>query len=141
MDARQADGRGDATHLLIDVKVISPLTSDGRAKHSAAAYSTLGGVGQAASARARREYARAATLNHTVAPLVHSVFGSLDRTAVDLLDDLDKRAKGKLPDPDSAPWTARTFRKLHTQSLTTAVQLGVARQILAAGSNAHGGTS
>ena len=53
---------------------------------------------------------------------------------------LDAKLKSRLPHPGSAPWTARSFRQLHAQSITTAVQLAAARQVLAAASNAFDGS-
>ena len=73
---------------------------------------------------------------HTVLPLLHTVFGAVDIGASDLLDAWHKKLKGRLADPADAPWTARSYRKLHAQLLSTAVQRGAAKQIIAASHNA-----
>ena len=96
----------------------------------------MGGLAQAKRAAVLADYVGALTKGHDVVALLHSSFGALDSTATSLLSKLDEKVKGRLPDLDTAPWTARTFRKLHAQSITTAVQLGAARQILAAAASA-----
>ena len=68
-------------------------------------------------------------------PLLHTVFGAVDKNATALLDTWHKKLKGRLPDPENAPWTARSYRKLHAQLLSTAVQRGVAKQIETASHN------
>ena len=96
----------------------------------------MGGLAQAKRAAVLADYAGALDRGHDVVTLLHSSFGALDSTATSLLSKLDQKVKGRLPDLATAPWTARSFRKLHAQSITTAVQLGAARQILAAAASA-----
>jgi hypothetical protein len=129
---------GGATHLLLEVKTLSSLSSKGKAKFPSSEHVLLGGIAQ--EKVVERDYQGALARNHTVVALLHSSFGALDPTATRLLSRLDAKVKSRLPDPGSAPWTARSFRQLHAQSITTAVQLAAARQVLAAASNAFDGS-
>ena len=95
--------------------------------------------------RARRkvahDYAEATRRTHTVMALTHGAFGAVADDAVSFLRKLDREVRSKLPDPLNAPWSARSFFKLHAQSLTTAVQLELARQVLYAARNATAGAA
>ena len=120
------------------MKTLSSLSSKGKAKFPSSEHVLLGGIAQ--EKVVERDYQGALARNHTVVALLHSSFGALDPTATRLLSRLDAKVKSRLPDPGSAPWTARSFRQLHAQSITTAVQLAAARQVLAAASNAFDGS-
>ena len=118
--------------------MLSTLTSAGRARYGASARTAMGGLAEATRAQVIEEdYAAATARHHTVLPLLHTVFGAVDAGATDLLDKWHKKLKGRLPDPANAPWTARSYRTLHAQLLSTAVQRGVAKQIEHASANSE----
>ena len=92
----------------------------------------FGGVAREATREVDTKYANALAGGHTVEPLLHCPFGGLEARAAARLQLLHETVKGQLPDPEHAPWTARSFLQLHTQRISTAVQLEAARQICAA---------
>ena len=131
-------GRGGA-HQLLDIKVYSSLSAVGQPVYPADRL--LWSSSRRAQRKVDLDYAEAARRSHTIVPLVHSAFGALAPDAVSLLRTLDREVKSQLPDPKNAPPLVRTFFKLHAQSLTTAVQLELARQVLYAARNASAGAA
>ena len=131
--AADTEGR----HLLLDVKVRAPLTAHGVPHRADGAFAAFGGVASAVDKEMDKEYAAARSVGHTARPLIHCVFGGLERRAAETLADLDRRFKGRLGDPADAPWNARTFLARYAQQLSIAAQREVARQVFAAGTGMH----
>ena len=68
---------------------------------------------------------------HKVHPIVLEVFGGFHPDAVRLVDKLAREHGARLGvDELSAPWNARSFRSLHLQRISVALQLAAAEEIL-----------
>ena len=66
----------------------------------------------------------------TVTPCVFEVFGGFHADVVNLLNDWAVRARGKTPEGEEPPWSARNFVPYWCQILSLEVQRGAAREIL-----------
>ena len=119
-------------HLLLDIKVKSSLTARGAPRAPEGRDVSFGGVARETRAAVEAKYHDARARGHTVEPLLHCPFGGLEAAASARLSSLDASVKGRLADPEHAPWTARSFFQLHAQRISTAVQLEAARQVRAA---------
>ena len=61
---------------------------------------------------------------HKVQPIVHEVLGGFHPDAARLIDTLARKHGARLGmDELSAPWNARSFRTLHVQRISVALQL------------------
>ena len=131
------NGKADGRHLLLDAKARSPLTADGHSKSTLGLSVSFGGTKDEIAKEISDDYRSATGRGHSVLGLSHCVLGGgLDATAAAELKRLHSEFKGGLNDIYDAPWTASSFLKLHAQRITTALQLEVARQIIAAGAGA-----
>ena len=68
---------------------------------------------------------------HKVHPIVLEVLGGFHPDAARLVDRLAREHGARLgADELSAPWNARSFRSLHLQRISVALQLAAAEEIL-----------
>ena len=68
---------------------------------------------------------------HRCCPLVLEVFGGFHLDAARLVETLARKHGARLgADELSAPWNARSFRTLHLQRISVALQLAAAEEIL-----------
>ena len=137
-------GAHDRLHdRLIEVKVVSPLSSSPDQTAADGAYSAFantapdhrrhilgcGAVGNRAAVPAK--YAGALEKGNTVTPCIFETFGGFEGSVVDLLNELSKAARAKTPPGQEPPWSARNFVPYWSQLLSREVQLGVADEIIA----------
>ena len=81
----------------------------------------------------RAKYAGALKKNQDVRVCVFEVFGGFDTFnggAVDLLNELAAAARGKTPEGQEPPWSARNFVPYWSQIISSKVQRGAAAEIL-----------
>lgn len=145
-DLTHLKGAPDGTHhSLYELKVTSPLAL------SEGGTGTLGGrVGFGNTAEEQYEiilgtppnaadgspgrrgvYDDALRGGHRVCPLVLETFGGFHPDAARLVETLARKHGARLgADELSAPWNARSFRTLHLQRISVALQLAAAEEIL-----------
>ena len=76
-------------------------------------------------------YYNAARAGHTVVPIIMESFGGLAPGAVRLLDELARAHGSRLgKDELTAPWCARSFKRLHAMRITIALHCAAADEIL-----------
>ena len=71
------EGGSAEKHLLLEVRVRSPLTSRGEPAFDAGRVAPFGGLAHDVREGVKREYAEARERGHRVVPLVHDTFGAL----------------------------------------------------------------
>ena len=76
------------------------------------------------------KYAGAMRLGHTVVPVIFETFGGFEAGAVDLLNDWARLARGKTPEGEEPPWSARNFVPYWSQVISSAAQRAAAAEIL-----------
>ena len=91
----------------------------------------LGKPATASSPAVPGDYQHPLRLGHTVTPLVLEVFGAIHPDALKALEGLSRKHGARLgKDELSAPWCARSFRAIHLQRLSIAMQIAAAEEIL-----------
>ena len=66
---------------------------------------------------------------HTVDALIFEIFGGFDVRVTELLNEWGKRARGKTPEGEEPPWSARNFVPYWKQ-VSLEIQRGAAAEIL-----------
>ena len=69
-------------------------------------------------------------LGHTVVPVIFETFGGFEAGAVNLLNDWARLARGKTPEGEEPPWSARNFVPYWSQVISSAAQRAAAAEIL-----------
>ena len=79
----------------------------------------------------RVQYPYSLCVCHTVQPLIMEVLGGFHPDMVRYIDGLARAHGARLgADELTAPWSARSFRALHVQRISVALQLAAAEEIL-----------
>ena len=137
-------GAKDGTHhALYELKVVSPCAIDDASTEELGGYVAFANtapslyddiLGTPATPMADRvpgAYDAPLQLGHTVQPIVLEVFGAIHPEAIKVLEGLCRKHGARLGgDELSAPWSARSFRAIHVQRLSVALQLAAAEEIL-----------
>ena len=127
------EGELTGGHLLLDVKVFSPIGADGQPGERGDVWVGFSSTERRATTETDRHYADARQRGHTANFLLHSVFGGVHDHGVKLLDRLNKLVKGRAIDQeetsDSETGPNHRFRNIHASRLSLAAQAGAARQI------------
>ena len=137
-DATHFRGARDGSHhRLVELKVTTPIAVGDEATGA------LGGqVGFGNTAEHQFElilgtddkpgaYAGPLAAGHTVQPLIMEVLGGFHPDMVRYIDGLARAHGARLgADELTAPWSARSFRALHVQRISVALQLAAAEEIL-----------
>lgn len=76
------------------------------------------------------KYADALAKGHQVVAAVFETWGGFSPAVVDLLNDWAAAARGKTPEGQEPPWSARNFVPYWSQILSTKAQRGAAAEIL-----------
>ena len=74
---------------------------------------------------------RAALLHGSLLhPVIFETFGGFEAGAVNLLNDWARLARGKTPEGEEPPWSARNFVPYWSQVISSAAQRAAAAEIL-----------
>ena len=129
-------------NLLLKVKVVCPISSNPSSTGEAGTFASFANTApelrrgiEGCPAIGGREatdakYAGAMRLGHTVVPVIFETFGGFEAGAVDLLNDWARLARGKTPEGEEPPWSARNFVPYWSQVISSAAQRAAAAEIL-----------
>ena len=67
---------------------------------------------------------------HTVELFIVETFGGFEESAVRVLNDWARLARGKTPEGEEPPWSARNFFPYWSQVVSTSAQKAAAAEIL-----------
>ena len=134
-------GRDRQHHLLLEVKVLCPLSSVEGGSDVDGAYAAFGatrgikrtilGCGAVGGREAIvAKYIGAQKLHHEVVPMIFETFGGMEGAAVSTLNDWAARARGKTPPGEEPPWCARNYVPYWSQILSKEAQRGAAEEII-----------
>ena len=129
-------------HLLLEVKVVCPLSSNPSSTGEAGTYAAFantapelqrhnlgcGAIGDRAATDAH--YHGAIENGHTVELFIVETFGGFEESAVRVLNDWARLARGKTPEGEEPPWSARNFFPYWSQVVSTSAQKAAAAEIL-----------
>jgi hypothetical protein len=134
-----ADGKHD---LLLEVKVPCPISSNPDSTGEEGTYAafantapdlkrhTFGCDSIGGRKPVTAHYAGAINKGQTVELCIFETFGGFEKGVVNLLNNWAARARGKTPEGEEPPWSARNFVPYWSQILSAKVQRGAAKEIL-----------
>ena len=136
-------GARDRTHnLLLEVKVVCPVSSNPHSTKDAGTFAGFGNTNPPLRAEilgcdsvggrdaVDAKYGDALAKGHQVVAAVFETWGGFSPAVVDLLNDWAAAARGKTPEGQEPPWSARNFVPYWSQILSTKAQRGAAAEIL-----------
>ena len=130
-DAVRKHHRGNGKHNLYEQKVVCPVSTSVTGTSPVGAHAAFANTEDELLDSIAAQYTAAACLGHQITPVIMETFGGFSPGAEALLDELARKHGARLgADEQSAPWCARSFRRLHAMRITIALHCAAADEIL-----------
>ena len=118
-------------HAIYEQKVACPVSTAASGTSPAGARAAFANTESSLTDYITNTYHNAARRGHRIVPIIMESFGGLAPGAVSLLDELARAHGSRLgKDELSAPWCARSFKRLHAMRITIALHCAAAEEIL-----------